>query len=126
MRKKILVIDDDPVIVKYLRSLFEDNGYVTCTASDGLQAYDMLGQEKPDLITLDLEMPEEWGTRFFRRMSREPAFAEIPVIVISGMASRHLALKKVVASLPKPFDPDKLMGIVQRTIGFGEQEAVRH
>jgi CheY-like chemotaxis protein len=119
MRKKIMVIDDDPVIVNYLVTLFQDNGYDTCTAADGVQAYEMLGQQKPDLITLDLEMPEEWGTRFFRRMSREEAFADIPVIVISGMASRHLALKKVVASMAKPFDPDKLMGIVQRTIGVG-------
>lgn len=117
MSKKIMVIDDDPVIVKYLVSLFEDNGYETCTASNGSEAYDVLKVEKPDLITLDLEMPEEWGTRFYRKMSKQKEFEKIPVIVISGMQSRHLSIKKAVAFLNKPFDPDKVLGIVKSTIG---------
>ena len=51
MVKKILVVDDDPVIVKYLTTLFADNGYETCSASDGVKAFEMLKSEKPDLIT---------------------------------------------------------------------------
>ena len=59
MAKKILVIDDDPIIVKYLVSLLNDNGYETVTASDGVEGYEVLKKEKPDLITLDLQMAEE-------------------------------------------------------------------
>ena len=116
MAKKIMIIDDDPVIVKYLQTLFEDNGYETCTATDGRQAYDVLQKEKPDLITLDLEMPEEWGPRFYRRMTKDKAFKDIPIIVISGLAGRH-AIKDALAFLNKPFDPDKLLGIVKGAIG---------
>lgn len=116
MAKKIMIIDDDPVIVKYLTSIFNDNGYETCTASNGTEAYEIVKNEKPDLITLDLEMPEEWGTRFYRKLSKDEGLKDTPVIVISGMASRHLSIKKAVAHLSKPFDPDKLLMTVQRAI----------
>lgn len=116
MAKKILIIDDDPVIVKYLTTLFEDNGYETCTASDGVKAYETAKKEKPDLITLDLEMPEEWGTRFYRKMTKDPEIKDTPVIVVSGMASRHLSIKKAVAYVSKPFDPEKLIGIVTKAM----------
>ena len=116
MAKTILIIDDDPVVVKYLVALFKNNGYETITAGTGLEGEQVLKSVTPDLITLDLEMPEEWGSRFYRKISKEDRLKEIPVIVISGMAGRH-AIKKAVAYLPKPFDADKLLGIVKKTIG---------
>ena len=116
MAKKILVIDDDPITVKYLVTLFSDNGYETCSASDGVEGFEIVKKERPDLITLDLQMSEEWGTRFYRRLSKDNEFKDTPVIVISGMAGRH-AIKKAVAYISKPFDPDKLLGIVKTTIG---------
>jgi CheY-like chemotaxis protein len=117
MSKKILIIDDDPIVVRYLETLFQGKGYETIIAGDGIEAYEKVKAEKPDLITLDLQMPEEWGNRFYRRLSKEKAFADIPVIVISGLAGRHLAIRKVVANFEKPFDPEKLMTVVQDTIG---------
>lgn len=117
MAKKIMVVDDDPVIVKYLVSVFEDNGYDTCSASTGTQAYEVLEREKPDLITLDLEMPEEWGTRFYRKFSKQEAYKDLPVIVISGLSGRHQAIKNAVASIAKPFDPDKVAALARKTIG---------
>jgi CheY-like chemotaxis protein len=116
MAKKIMVVDDDPVIVKYLTALFSDNGYEVCSASDGVKAFEALKLENPDLITLDLQMPEEWGSKFYRRLSKEDEFKDTPVIIISGIAGQHAA-KKAVAYLSKPFDADKLLGIVKRTIG---------
>ncbi len=115
MAKKILVIDDDPVIVKYLVTLFSDNGYETSSASAGVEGFDVVRREKPDLITLDLQMSEEWGPRFYRRLSKSE-FKDIPVIVISGISGQH-AVRKAVAYVSKPFDPDKLLGIVRKTIG---------
>jgi len=117
MAKKILVVDDDAVIVKYLVKVFNDNGYETCTAADGLEAFDLLTQERPDLITLDLEMHEEWGPRFYRKMSKDKEFKGTPVIVISGLSANQYAIKNAVATLSKPFDPDELIGIVKKTIG---------
>ena len=89
MAKRILVIDDDPVVVKYLTTLFSDNGYETDTASTGVEGMEKLKANKPDLITLDLEMPEEWGSRLYRKMTKDEDLKGIPVIVISGMSGRH-------------------------------------
>jgi CheY-like chemotaxis protein len=116
MAKKILIVDDDPVIVRYIQNLLEDNGYETCSAANAEEAYKQLEKEKPDLITLDLEMPGEWGPRFYRKMTKDPQYKDIPVLVISGMSGKH-AVKDSVAYLAKPFDPDKLLAILKKTIG---------
>jgi CheY-like chemotaxis protein len=116
MTKKILIIDDDPVILKYLQALFEDNGYAICTASGSMEGLALVRAEKPDLITLDLEMPGEWGPRFYRKLRQDKALRDIPVLVISGIDGDH-AVKDAVAFVAKPFDPDKVLGIVKRTIG---------
>ncbi|MFV0423121.1 DVU0259 family response regulator domain-containing protein [Oleidesulfovibrio sp.] len=117
MPHKILIVDDDPYIVKYLVDILSDNGYATCSASDGADAMAVMEREKPDLVTLDLEMPNEWGPRFYRKMSKAPEFKETPVIVISGLSGIHLAIRNAVASLKKPFDPNKLLEIIRETLG---------
>ena len=66
MEKKILIVEDDPDFVKYLTALFEDHGYKTFSASTVKDALDMTKKELPDLITLDLELPGEWGPPFFQ------------------------------------------------------------
>ena len=117
MAHKIMVIDDDPVVVKYLVSIFENNGYETCEAYDGAEAEKLLQQEKPDLITLDLEMPEEWGTRFYRKLRKQGGpLKDTPVIIISAMASRHLSVRDAVGYFSKPFDPDKVVDAVKKAL----------
>jgi CheY-like chemotaxis protein len=116
MPKKILIIDDDPVIVKYLQAVFSDNGYLTCTASNSREGLEVVRKETPDLITLDLEMPGEWGPRLYRKLRKDPALKDIPVIVISGIDGDH-AVKGALAFVSKPFDPEKIIGIVKNTIG---------
>lgn len=116
MPKKILIIDDDPVIVQYLRAIFSDNGYATCSANSSMEGLDKVKAELPDLICLDLQMPGEWGPRFYRKLRKEKSVRDIPVIVISGIDGGH-AVKDAVAFVKKPFDPEKLIGIVKNTIG---------
>ena len=116
MAKKILIIDDDPVVVKYLENLFQDNGYETCSASSSMEGLELVHREKPDLISLDLEMPGEWGPRFYRKLRKDKQLKDTPFVVISGIDGDH-AIKDAVAFVAKPFDPDKLLGIVKRTIG---------
>ena len=117
MAKKILIVDDDPNIITYLEELFADNGYETCKAVDGAEAMAVASEEKPDLITLDLEMPEEWGPRFYRKLTKEASLKHVPVIVISGLTGSKYAIPKAVASITKPFDREELIGIVKDTIG---------
>ena len=115
MPKKILIIDDDPVIVKYLEAVFSDNGYATCSASSSMEGLDVVKREKPDLITLDLQMPGEWGPRFYRKLRKDKSVRDTPVIVVSGIDGDH-AIKDAIAFVAKPFDPEKLIGIVKYTI----------
>jgi len=117
MSKKILVIDDDPDVVEYLTTLLEDNGFTVCSANDGEAGVELAKQEGPDMITLDLEMPGEWGPRVFRRLSRDDALRNIPVVVISGLSGNEHAIQKAVASLTKPFDRDELMKVIHEVLG---------
>ncbi len=117
MAKKIMVVEDDPIVVKYLKTLFDDNGYETLVAYDGTEAEDLVKQTKPDLITLDLEMPKEWGPRFYRKMRKDDELKDIPVIVISGISDPKHAIKNAVAVFFKPFDEEKLLAMVKSTIG---------
>jgi CheY-like chemotaxis protein len=116
MPKKILIIDDDPIVVKYLEAVFSDNGYETCSASSTMEGLDVVKKEKPDLISLDLQMPGEWGPRFYRKLRKDKELRDIPVIVVSGIDGDH-AIKDAIAFVKKPFDPEKLVGIVKNTIG---------
>ena len=116
MAKKVMVVDDDPNIVKYITAILEDAGYETCSASDGNEAYDVLKANNPDLITLDLEMPE-WGPRFYRRYSKRSEYKDIPVIVVSGLSGITHAINTAVAVIKKPFEPEELLGVVKNTIG---------
>ncbi|MCD4720273.1 MAG: response regulator [Desulfobacula sp.] len=116
MKKKILVIDDDLNIRDYLVSLFNDNGYDAYIAGDVKEGIKEANKIKPDLITLDIEMPGEWGPRFYRQLSQDPQLKNIPVIVISGLSGHQYAVVKAVASLSKPFDRDELLKIVKETL----------
>ncbi len=111
--KNILIIDDDPVIRRYLSKLFDDNGYASSVAQDASEGLDLVDSESFDLITLDLDMPGEWGTRFFGKLAQDKVKKNIPVIVISGMSDTEYAIPKAVASLTKPFDKKELLKIVR-------------
>jgi CheY-like chemotaxis protein len=117
MSKKILVVDDEAHIVKYLTAFLEDSGYETCSASNGEAALEVLRKEAPDLITLDLQMPDETGTGFYRHLMKDKKFKDTPVIVISGIPGRHLAVSKPIAVFEKPIDRDALLAAIKKAIG---------
>ena len=117
MPKKILVVDDEPHIVKYLTIFLQDCGYETCSAANGEEGFEVLRREKPDLVTLDLQMPNETGTWFYRHMIKDKEFKDVPVIVISGIPGRHLAISKPIAVFEKPIDRDDLLATIQNAIG---------
>ena len=111
--KRVLIVDDDPNISDYLVTLLEDNGYATFTASDVREGLNVAKKEKPDLITLDLEMPGEWGPRFYRQISQDKELKNIPVIVISGLSGNDYAISKAVSTLSKPFNRDWLLTLIK-------------
>lgn len=117
MAKKVLVVDDDPNINDYIVSVLNDHGYDTCRAFSGSEGFDMAKAEKPDLITLDLEMPEGWGTALYRKIKRNQDLKDIPVIVITGLEERPASTEPIDHYLTKPFNRDEFLSIVRNSIG---------
>lgn len=88
-KKKILVLDDEPDVVTYLVSLFEDNDYAVVSAMDGKEGLEKARAERPDLITLDISMPEKSGIRFYRELRADSDLGAIPVVIVTGVSSTH-------------------------------------
>ena len=99
--KKILIIDDEPDMVTHLSALFEDNGYITCSANDGEAGMKKVIHEKPDCITLDLVMPNETGVKFLKKIKSDSNLKNIPLIIVSGLADFKTFIKKC-KPVPEP------------------------
>ena len=117
MAQKILIIDDEVEVLTYFKELFEQEGYQTVTAKDGVEGLEMAQVHKPDLITLDMDMPNRGGTLFYVKLRQEPVLSEIPVVVISGVGPRPPSIAKTVPVLTKPVDPAKTMRLVKEMLG---------
>ena len=82
-RKRGLVVDDESDMRDYLSAFFSDNGYAVETAEDGVAALAKVEAGAPDLITLDVTMPEKSGVKFYREMKEDETRRAIPVIMIT-------------------------------------------
>ncbi len=82
--KKILVIDDEPDVVTYLTMLLEEQGYETCSAKNGIEGMGKIRAERPDLVCLDLLMPEKTGVKLYHEMRKDPDLKKIPVVMITA------------------------------------------
>ena len=131
-RKKILVVDDEPDVVTYLTTLLEDNGYIVISAVDGKEAMEKTLSEAPDLVTLDISMPEKSGVRFYREAKEDATLKHIPIVIVTGVESRQdggtgkdferfLSTRKSVpppdAFIQKPIDEAELLGAVKKLLG---------
>jgi CheY-like chemotaxis protein len=115
-KQDILVVDDEKDIVEFLTQLLEDNGYEVRSAYDGLEAMTLVQERKPDLILLDLQMPEETGTGLYRKLQHKKEYKDIPVIVISGLAGSYLAVGKSVPVLDKPPEEENVLEEVRKAL----------
>ncbi len=88
MPKKVLVIDDDPDVRLFNASVVQELGCVPIEAANGEEGEQMVAQESPDLIILDVMMPLQSGIRLYRKLKTDAACAGIPVIILSGISQR--------------------------------------
>ena len=116
MAKKVLVVDDESDVRKYLSVVLEQAGYEVLTASDGVEALDRARQQRPDLVILDLQMPVATGTDFYRKLIRDKVLGQVPIIVVSALAGRHLAVREPAAVFDKPIDPDRFLEAVTKAL----------
>jgi DNA-binding response OmpR family regulator len=117
---KILIIDDEPATVEMLSTFFEINGYVTVGAYTGTDGLLLLEVEKPDVILLDLMMPDMVGYEVCKRLRAREAYATLPVLFISARTDRE-AIDEAYAVgangyIIKPPNLMHLLGEVQRAL----------
>jgi CheY-like chemotaxis protein len=115
--KKILIIDDEADVRRYLSAVLQKSGYATITAGDGVEGLATARKERPDLVTLDLMMPNQSGTDFYRNLAKDKDLCDTPVIVVSGLPGRHLAVKKPAAVFDKPIEPQAFLAAVRQALG---------
>ncbi len=123
-QKKILVVEDEPDEVSYLSALFADHGFGVISAGNGQEGFEKAKSQHPDLITLDISMPEESGVRMFRDLQNDPATAAIPVIIVTGVShefKRFIETRRQVhppvGYFDKPPDRDQLLAKIDEVLG---------
>ena len=128
-KKKVLVIDDEPDVVTYLSMLLEDNGYETGTAANGIEGMEKVKANRPDLICLDITMPEQSGIRFYRNLKADAELAGTPVVVVTAVTGKggdprpfeeFLSTRKVIPPpegfFSKPIDREEFLAEVKRIL----------
>ena len=123
MDKKVMIVEDEKDILQLLKILLEKEGYRVIEAPNGKIAYEKLtdpsNPEKPDLIILDVMMPEMDGYTFETKILESEELSNIPVIVLTAKTQvRELfeLSKNVKAFIEKPFDTKKLLNLIKQYI----------
>ncbi len=123
-KKKILIVEDDQDQCSWLSVLFEDNGYETIVALDGQVGFQKAKSDHPDLITLDISMPEESGIKMYRNLHEDASTSSIPVIMITGVSpefkkfiERRKQVNPPAGYFEKPVDKEALLQKVTELIG---------
>jgi len=131
--KKILVVDDDSDVVLFITTVLKDNGYQTIEAKDGLEGLEMAKAHQPDLILLDLMMPQKSGISLLNDLKEDSNFSTIPVIMVTGVSGEtgvdleaffETRIKsqgtnssiKPDGYLEKPIDINKLLTLIKKSI----------
>jgi len=119
-RKRILIVDDEPDTLTYFSSLLQDNGYETETAENGEAALNKVQEARPDLIPLDITMPETSGVRCYRELREREDWRSIPIIMITGISEdfrTFISTRKQVPPpdgyLSKPVDEQDLLKMIR-------------
>jgi len=116
MPAKILIVDDDPDMVELLRFALTEAGYSACTATTGTEALAEAQRSSPDLVVLDLLLPEMNGFNVCENLRRNPATASVPIIMITVLPGQFPRLVGVEAGVNayvnKPFQTQELISCV--------------
>jgi DNA-binding response OmpR family regulator len=116
----ILVIDDSNTNLVLLESLFKRNGYRVLSAMSGKEALDLISRTVPDLIFLDLKMPEIDGFEFMKLLRDNSDWAEIPVVILSAISDKETIIRGiemgVVDYLTKPLEIEKVIHLTRNIL----------
>jgi DNA-binding response OmpR family regulator len=121
-KKKIMVVDDEPMTTEFLKTLLEMSGYDVIPILSGKECLDKLKTEKPDVILLDIMMPEVNGWEVLEKIEEDDNYKKIPVIIISAKdqpVDKMLAEDryKVADYIVKPFSNKELIEKIKKIVG---------
>ena len=130
MSKKVLVVDDDQDVRSFVVTVLEENQYIPLVAQDGIEGFEVIEKEKPDLVILDVLMPRGSGIRLYRKLKTDENLNQIPIIMFTGIALRSfLKSQKALDEfkggeipmpdiyLEKPVEPEELVAAIKKKIG---------
>lgn len=133
--KIVLVIDDEPDVRLFLRTVLEDAGFDVVMAANGKEALERVTERIPDAISLDLVMPKMSGLKFYKYIQKNKERSRIPVIVLTAHGRDELGkgdLTKIKAAktedsillvLEKPVEPSLYINAIRQSIGLPEVES---
>ncbi|MEJ2658919.1 MAG: response regulator [Desulfobacterales bacterium] len=125
-KQHILVVDDDPDLVESITMKLESNNFRVTKAYDGIEAWERIKEDRPDLILLDVMMPRKDGYAVCDEIKRDAQYKDITVVLLTAVGDAvtttnytHFGGKTTLAEdfIPKPVDLDKLMDIVKDNFG---------
>lgn len=126
MKKRILIVEDNDLNLKLFRDLLAAHGYETIETKDGLEAILLTRNERPDLILMDIQLPEISGLDVTRRLKADVAIRDIPIIAVTAFAMKDDEEKILSAGceayISKPISIVPFLNTVRRFLG--EEEVV--
>lgn len=126
MSKKVLVVEDNELNMKLFHDLLEAHGHETVQTRDGHDALALAREHKPDLILMDIQLPEVSGLNVTRWLKDETDLADIPVIAVTAFAMKGDEQKILEGGcegyISKPISVSEFMAVIQRYIGGGEDQ----
>lgn len=119
--RRVIYIEDDPEMIDLVKLILSRKGYEVIGAIGGVDGLDLVRQNLPDLVLLDLMMPDMDGWDVYQQMKTEEATSDIPVIVITAKAQSidkvlGLHIAKVDDYISKPFSPQELVDSVEKVL----------
>ena len=126
MKKKILIVEDNPVHIKLIEMTMRARNYILLKATNGEEALDMAIRERPNLIIMDMNLPGMTGFEISKKLRENPAFSHTPIIAITAYAmarDREMAIESGCdAYLTKPIDTRELPELVAKLLSGGKQD----
>ena len=120
MAGRILVVDDEAHILHVLSLKLRNAGYEVVTAVDGEDAYELAGQQVPDLVITDFQMPYMTGLELCRALASNDSTAHIPVLILTArgyaLEDQDLEIGNIKGLLSKPFSPRAVLQLVKETL----------
>lgn len=126
--RKLVYIEDEPEMIDLVRLILNRRGFNVCGANGGHEGLELVRRELPDLVLLDLMMPDMDGWDVFQQMKSDEITREIPVIVVTAKAQNidkvlGLHIAKVDDYIAKPFSPQELLDSVEKVLAKRDSKA---